>query len=146
MSDFSDLYSPTRTFLGDIGTNPGYSNGQLDLGISSGLLFDEAFSEGDVNYTGGRTITPDVTNKTDKARLSLRAAISLLSPQSGAFSYRTKVLSVTRENSRNAHLGYLQQTLRELEDGGVRVASETEWDQWLRGSIDAISKINRMPI
>jgi len=144
VTHFSDLYSPTRTFLGDISAIPMYSEDQLDLGIESALLLSNGeFSEGPED-SGERTITPDLTGNA-KARLAIMAAIALLSPASGAMSYRTKVLSVTRENGRAGHLGWLESQLHELTNGSMAVASETEWDQFLRGSAEAISKLNSFP-
>lgn len=145
MSLFSDLYTPTRTFLGDISETPSYSNAQLDMGLAAALMLDDGDFEEGALQGSDRTITPDVTAKADKARLSIQAAICLLSPQSGAFSYRTKVLSVTRENARHAHLGWLLEQLRKVREGEFVVASETEWDQFLRGSAEAVSLLSRFP-
>ncbi len=145
MSHFNELYKTVRTLLGDVALIPSYSSNQLDFGISLALLQDVAFSEGAEDVTGGHYIEPDVTEKADKMRISIKAAICLLSPSSGAFSYRTKVLSVTRENGNNAHLGYLKELLRQVTDGEVTCASETEWDLFLRGSLDAVVKLSRFP-
>jgi len=146
MSKYSDLYSTTRTFLGDTNpVTPAYSNGQLDLGIGMALLQDEVFETGEPDITGGQTVAPDVTAKADKLRLAIRSAIALLAPQGDAFSYRTKVLSVNRSNSWGGHLGYLQSLLDELESGGVGFESETEWDQWLRGTSESISALASFP-
>lgn len=145
MSHFNELYRTVRTLLGDVAPIPSYSTSQIDFGISLALLQDTAFSEGAEDVTGGHYIEPDVSVKSDKMRLSIRSAICLLSPSSGAFSYRTKVLAVTRENSNNAHLGYLKELLRQVTDGEVTCASETEWDLFLRGSLDAINALSRFP-
>lgn len=139
MSLFSELYSTVRTLLGDVGAIPVYSNAQLDMGISLAVMQEDSYDEGLVGPD--KAITPDIANKTDKLRISVRSAITLISPQSGASSYRTKVLSITRENSRNAHLGYLLSLLRDLEEGKFVVASETEWDLIIRGTTDAVSKL-----
>lgn len=146
MSDFSLLYPTVRTFLGDINPSyPAYSDAQLDLGIGASLLQDGDFSEGDLNVSGGRTIAPDATAKTDQLRLSARAAINLLSPNSGALSWGTRSMRVSRGNNWQAHLGYLQGLLRQAEGGNFAVASETEWDQFIRGTSDTIAKLSQFP-
>lgn len=144
MTYFSTLYPPTRTLLGDTATIPGYSSDQLDLGISLALLQETAFAEGAQDATG-RTITPDLAVNNDKIRIAVRSAIALVQPQAGAFSYKTKVLSIQRDNGVNGQLGYLQGLLRDIIDGGFVVASETEWDQFVRGPWAAITKIRQFP-
>lgn len=144
MTYFQVLYPPTRTLLGDVGSIPGYSNNQLDLGISFALLQESAYSEGAQDATG-RTVTPDIATKTDMLRIAIESAIALIQPQAGAFSYKTKVLSIQRDNGTNGQLGFLQGLLNKVINGDFVVASETEWDQFVRGSIAAITKLNRFP-
>ena len=124
---FSDLYNPMRTLLGDIGEFPAWSDAQLDLGISAALLSEDGYDEA----TG--TIVPDLATKTDKLRISLKSAIALMSPSSGKMSYRTPVLSVSREDGRSGHLGYLEELLRELDNGSFAIDSEDEWDKFFDG-------------
>lgn len=134
MSNFSALYPTIRVMLGDIDELcPGYSNGQLDMGIGVALLLDGEMTESTLGASGsGRTITPDVTDKDDILRISVRAAIAMLSPSVGNFSWRSRVLSVTRNN--NAHLQYLIDLERKAVDGGFTFYSESEWDQFCRGT------------
>lgn len=134
MSKFSDLYPTVRVMLGDIDELcPGYSNGQLDMGIGVALLQDSEMTESSLSSSGGgRTITPDVTDKDDTLRISVRAAIAMLSPSVGSMSWRSRVLSVTRNN--NAHLEYLKELERKVVEGGFVFYSETEWDQFCRGT------------
>lgn len=134
MSKFSDLYPTIRVMLGDIDELcPGYSSGQLDMGIGFALLQDAEFSEGTAETSGGgRTITPDVSEKDDLLLICIRAAIAMLSPSTGNFSWRSRVLSVTRNNS--AHLDYLKDLERNVVDGSFAFYSETEWDQFCRGT------------
>lgn len=145
MSQFSELYPPVRTLLGDFSAvAPSWSNAQLDMGIQNALLQEEGFFVGEPDESG-QTITPDLEEKSDIYRVSLRTAIALLSPSSGAFSWRTRSFGATRENGRAGHLGYLESELRRITDGDFAAASETEWDQWLRGTSAAVAKLGSFP-
>lgn len=140
MSAFADLYPTIRTMLGDIGAVPGYSNDQLDLGIRMALLDEEGFDE-----SPSQAIAPDITQKVDKRRIALKSAISLLSPSSGQMSYRTPVLSVSRENGRAGHLGYLEDCLRSLVDGDLALAGDDEWDALFNGPSRVSSRLGSFP-
>lgn len=140
MSNFSALYPVVRVFLGDTNESaPGYTNDQLDMGIKLALLKDEEFSEGTV-ASGVRTITPDVTDKEDQLRLSIRAAKGLLSPNRGPFSYRTKVFSVSR--NLEAHMRFLDEEERKVVDGDTVILTDTEWDQYARGVDATLNKLS----
>jgi len=145
VSLFSELYNTVRVFLGDLNAaTPGYSNSQLDMGISAALLRDDTYSEGAEAASGaGRTITPDLTAKNDILRVSIRSAVSLLSPSRGPFSYRTRVFSVSRNMTE--HMNYLEDLERKVVEGDVSIGSETEWDQFVRGVDNVLDKLSEFP-
>lgn len=149
MSNFSDLYAPLRTLLGDTGTVAIYSTTQLDAGIYNGLLADVVdgggFSEGAAGGGGARTITPGATAYADIYRLCLRAAIALVSPGRGLQRWQTKVLSITRDTGAGSLAFWLESELRRVKDGTFTCDSETEWDVFLRGTADSLAALSSYP-
>jgi hypothetical protein len=124
---FASLYPYARTLLGDFGpTTYVYANDHLDLGFRRALLEESTFEE-----TPTGSITPVVTAKADILRFALRVAVALLSPSSNALSYRGPVLSVSRENARKGHLGYLEGLLDSTVNGGTpTIGTYTDLQQY----------------
>lgn len=144
MSNFSELYPTMRVLLGDLNeAMPGYSNPQLDMGISAALLQDDTYEEGSRNVSGGgRTITPTLADKKAKLLVSVRASICLLSPNRGPFSYGTRVLRVSRNLT--DHLAYLEDIERSTDNNSLALDSQTEWDQFVRGVSNVTAKLGEM--
>ena len=143
-TQFSELYDPTRLLLGDTNAAaPGYTTAQLDLALGTVLLGDDTYSEGTPTPPAtGRVIEPTVATKQDKLRLSAKSALALITPQTAVRSYRTRVLSVTRDWS--SLIDALTTMVNELEDGSY-VVSEDEWDRFLAGPQDMISRFSGYP-
>lgn len=133
---FTELYPTLRTLLGDTRTTSLYTDATLDMVIRVALLKLKADNAG-YAYSESPTssVSPAFAARSDELRLLLHAAILMLAPNSGAMSYRTPVLSVSRENMNAGHLGFLRQLLGDLDSGGaVAVDGYTDWEMYFEGS------------
>lgn len=103
------------------------------MGLRLGLMQEDEFSETtDISSLGDQSIEPTVSEKVDKLRLAVRTAIALLEPGSDQSSYRTPMLSVSRQPG--MVVNGLKALLRKLESNGYPVLSDNEFDQFIRGN------------
>jgi hypothetical protein len=140
---FTKFYPYARTLLGDTGRVNLYSNDQLDLAIRLGLLEEEDFEETNLTFASGdREIIPDVTDKVDIFRISVRAGLAMVRPTAGQNSYRTPVLSVSRGGGLDSLAVKLETMLNKLTGAKSDVDGDTDLDKWLTGMDAFINKMS----
>lgn len=129
---FEKIYPVARTLLGDVGRKNLYANSTLDLGIRRGLLEEEVFTETTAEAASGdRLISPDIATKTDLLRVSVRCALALVAPTVAVKSYKSPVLSVSRDN--RELVTQLTNLLKSITDGDIVVDGETDLDTYIYG-------------
>jgi len=80
-------------------------------------------------------------------RLSARAALNLLQPSAGAFSYRTPMLSVSRGGAGAfGNIGRLLDLLRQVADGDIALDSDSDWEQLFEGVNRVEEKLGRIGV
>lgn len=143
---FTSLYPFIRTLLGDTARLPVWSNDQIDMGLRLGLLQEEDYVElTDISITGDKQVSPELPAKIDYLRVSVRAALALITPAATEGSYRTPMLSVTR----GANVSYqdMKMLLQKLVNGGDSIiVSDNEFDQMINGFTTVPTMLSRFGV
>jgi hypothetical protein len=113
VATFAGLYPFVRVLLDDQDEDaPAYSNEMLDRAMRLALLREE-----DVEEDPAGSFSPALSTKIDVLRVSVRTALSMLSPAADGLSYRTPVVSVSRPSQREGHFRYLEGLLEVAVNG-----------------------------
>lgn len=142
-TDYSDLYPHIRVLLGD--TDASYykwTDGVLDDAIEVALLTNDDYSA-----SGSDSITPTVASDDDLALIIFEAAKILLNPSPGRFSYKTRVLSVSRDNAGKADiLRFIEDAIYKLQNGESVVSKDSSLIAYLDHNLRYLDTLNEASV
>lgn len=144
-TQYSVIRSYARTLLGDFdAAHYKYSDSILNQQINlTVLLLNDTTTFAYTAVGGDYEFTNDLS-LTDQARLALRVALNLMLGQPTKFSYKTPILSVSRDTGNN--LAVLIQSysdmLAEIEGTSLAFASDNELTAFFQGPTRLVRDIN----
>jgi hypothetical protein len=154
VTPFSDFYSTLRTLLGDNDSysNFEYQNGALDGAVRSVFLLgrgpDNYALNGDRQST--TDINPEIPSGDPFALIAYEAGLLLIGGSDGAFSYKTRGLSVHRSGDKpKTLLAELRVKIYAIRAGTaqfVSIQSFVSWVNSLRNVQDAVLEGTPAPL
>ena len=135
---FSDLYAYIRAILQD--TDSSYyrwENAVIDDALSLALLRNGDYSK------SGSTVTPTLADDDDTALLVFETAKILITPAPGRFSFKTRVLSVSRDAAwKRDTLLLIEENLEKLKNGEALFTKDSSLIAYLECAQRTIDTIN----
>jgi len=129
--------------LGDTDTSfYKWVDGVLDDAIEVALL-----TNADYSASGSDSITPSVANDNDLALIVFEAVKVLLNPSPGRFTYKTRVLSVSRDSAGKVDiLRFVEGEIYKLQSGVSVLSKDSSLISYLEHNLRYLDTVNEADI
>jgi hypothetical protein len=139
---YSVLYPHIRIIVGDTDASfYRWADGILDDAIEMALLLNADYSA-----SGSGSITPTVASDDDLALIVFESVKVLLNPSPGRFSYKTRVMSVSRDSAgKKDILTFVEDEIYKLRNGGSVVSKDSSLIAYLERGVrylDTVGEAN----
>lgn len=133
MMPITELYDAIRILIGDTNPEKVYTHQDADLLVAVQTVFRMGDAPEEYVLSSNReSISPALADGRDFAKVVLQAGFLLVGGEDGAYSYRTRALSVTkRGDRRKSLLNELKLKLYEIDGGGNSFAGYQDFISWL---------------
>ena len=142
-TDYSVLYPHIRVVVGDTDASfYKWVDAILDDAIEVALLTNTTYAA-----SGSDSITPTVASDSDLALLVFEAVKVLLSPSPGRFTFKTRVLSVSRDAAGKVDiLRFVEDEIYKLKSGGSVVSKDSSLVAYLEHATRHLNTISEADI